>query len=73
MAQQKSKVTTMNKKHQKQDPTLKELENIKRSLILLLLKAEASQGEVARALQVDQGNFSRMFPARKFKRFAAEG
>lgn len=63
----------MNKKHQKQDPTLKELENIKRSLILLLLKAEASQGEVARALQVDQGNFSRMFPARKFKRFAAEG
>ena len=54
------------------DPTLKELENIKRLLILMLLKAGASQGEVARALQMDQGNFSRLFPSRKVKRFGAE-
>lgn len=57
----------MNPKNQKRDPTLKELEDIKRLLILLLLKAGTSQGEVARALQMDQGNFSRMFPARKLK------
>jgi hypothetical protein len=57
----------MNKNSQKQDSTLKELGDIKRLLILLLLKDGASQGDVARALQMDQGNFSRMFPARKLK------
>jgi hypothetical protein len=57
----------MKQNNRNQDPTLKELEDIKRLLILLLLKGGASQGDVARALQMDQGNFSRMFPARKFK------
>jgi hypothetical protein len=57
----------LNPKNQKRDPTLKELEDIKRLLILLLLKGGASQGDVASALQMDQGNFSRMFPARKLK------
>ena len=65
-------MTTMTKINRRQDPTLKELEGIKRLLVLLLLKAGVSQGEVARALQVDQGNLSRMFPTRKFKRFKAE-
>jgi hypothetical protein len=46
---------------------LKELEDIKRLLILVLLKGGVSPGDVARALQMDPGNFSRMFPARKFK------
>jgi hypothetical protein len=62
----------MKQTNQKQDPALKELGDIKRLLILLLLKGGASQGEVARALQMDQGNFSRAFPSRKVKRFGAE-
>jgi transcriptional regulator len=52
-----------------QDPTLKELDAIKRLLILMLIKAGASQGEIAMALHTDQANVSRMFPARKVKRF----
>ena len=52
-----------------QDPTLKELDGIKRLLILMLIKAGASQGEIAMALHTDQANVSRMFPARKVKRF----
>jgi transcriptional regulator len=55
-----------------QDSTLKELDGIKRLLILLLIKAGASQGEIALALHTDQANVSRMFPARKVKRFTAE-
>ena len=55
-----------------QDPSVKELESIKRLLILFLMKAGASQGEVAKALQMDQGNFSRLFPARGIKRFGQE-
>jgi transcriptional regulator len=51
------------------DPTLKELDAIKRLLILMLIKAGASQGEIAMALHTDQANVSRMFPARKVKRF----
>jgi transcriptional regulator len=56
-----------------QDPTLKELDGIKRLLILFLIKAGASQGEIAMVLHTDQANVSRMFPARKVKRFSAEG
>jgi len=52
-----------------QDPALKELDAIKRLLILMLIKAGASQGEIAMALHTDQANVSRMFPARKVKRF----
>lgn len=59
-------------KNRIQDPVIKELDGIKRLLILMLLKSGASQKEIASALQVDQGNFSRMFPARKFKRFTAK-
>ena len=59
------------KSNQIKDPTLKELDAIKRLLILLLIKAGASQGEIAMALHTDQANVSRMFPARKVKRFEA--
>jgi predicted transcriptional regulator len=55
-----------------EDPTLKELDAIKRLLILLLVKAGAAQGEIAMALDVDQAAVSRMFPARKVKRFVEE-
>jgi len=56
----------------RQDPTIKELDAIKRLLILFLAKAGASQGEIGRALNIDQGNLSRMFPARKVERFSAK-
>jgi transcriptional regulator len=60
----------MNKKKNPQDSTLRELDAIKRLLILLLIKSGASQGEIAMALHTDQANVSRMFPARRVKRFA---
>jgi len=50
------------------DDVLRELDAIKRLLTLLLLKIDTSQGEVAMALQVDQSEVSRMFPARKVKK-----
>jgi hypothetical protein len=45
-----------------------ELEDIKKLLILLLLKMGTPQKEIAVFLKVDQGNFSRMYPARKIKK-----
>jgi len=60
-------------KSRDQEPTLKELDGIKRLLILLLIKGGASQGEIAMALHTDQANVSRMFPARKVKRFGVAG
>ena len=53
------------------DPTLIELDAIKRLLILFLLKAGTSQSEIALALNMNQGDLSRMLPARKFKPFQA--
>lgn len=48
---------------------LKELQDIKRLLALGLLKSGASQGEVAKALGVNQSSISRMFPG-KIGRFS---
>jgi len=53
------------------DVLLVELDAVKRLLILFLVKAGAPQGEIAMALGVDQSSVSRMFPARKVKRFEA--
>ena len=52
------------------DPLVKELDGIKRLLMLLLIKAGASQAEIAIALDMDQGNLSRIMPAREFKPFS---
>ena len=49
------------------DPVVRELDSIKRLLVLQLLISGVSQGEVSLALQVDQSVVSRMFPARKLK------
>lgn len=43
---------------------LKELQDIKRLITLGLLKAGASQGEIAKALGVNQSSVSRMFPGK---------
>jgi predicted XRE-type DNA-binding protein len=44
------------------DPVLSELVAIKRLLVFALLKAGASQKQIASALGVDQSQVSRMFP-----------
>ena len=52
------------------DGVLQELNQIKRLLAVLLLKAGTTQSEVAAALEMDPGDLSRMLPARQFKRFS---
>jgi len=59
----------LKKKKEIKDPIQAELDSIKQLLILLLLKAGATQEEVAMALGVDQSAVSRKFPARKLKKF----
>jgi DNA-binding transcriptional ArsR family regulator len=43
---------------------LKELEDIKRLLMLALLRDGVSQGDIAKALGVNQSTISRMFPGK---------
>ncbi len=57
------------KSKEKKDIYLKELEDLKRLLILHLLKQGASQTEVALALNVNKSTVSRMFPYGKIKKF----
>ena len=61
----------MTKKSQKaklpEDPILRELDAIKRLLIVSLAKAGASQKEVATALQIDPAALSRMIPWKQFQ------
>lgn len=45
-----------------EDPVAMELAEIKRLLVLLLLKAGASQGEIGVALNSSQPTISRQFP-----------
>jgi len=54
------------------DSEMKELETIKRLLVLMLIKAGASQDELAMALQTDRSVISRMLPAKKIKRFGGQ-
>lgn len=56
---------------QVQDPVVRQLDGIKRLLVLLLIKSGASQKEIALALDMDQADISRMFPSRKIKKFGA--
>ena len=65
----------MAKKKQKviEDPIQRELDAIKRLIILLLMKSGTSQSEIAKALNMDQGELSRMMPARQFKAFSSTG
>jgi hypothetical protein len=44
---------------------LKELEDIKKLLIVQLLNSGVQAGSIARLLDMDAGNFSKMFPARE--------
>lgn len=52
------------------DQTDRDLESIKRLLILLLMKIGTGVTEIATALGVDKGTVSRMVPKRKIKRLS---
>jgi len=43
------------------DPVVAELTAIKRLLVALLMRSGASQGDIGKALGIDQSNVSRMF------------
>jgi transcriptional regulator len=51
------------------DGVERELQSIKRLLVLFLTKTGASQDEIALALQTDQGSVSRMIPRRQIKTY----
>lgn len=57
----------MKKKRQIDDPIHRELDAIKRLMILQLLKSGTSQSDIAKALAIDPADLSRMMPARQFK------
>lgn len=57
------------KKRSEVDPIVRELDDIKRLLIMFLMKSGTAQGEIAKALDMDQGNLSRVLKARDFKPF----
>ncbi len=49
-----------------EEPVIRELDAIKRLLILQLYKTGVSQTDVAKAISIDAGELSRMMPARAF-------
>jgi transcriptional regulator len=53
-----------------QTPTEKELDAIKRLLMLVLIKRGATQEELALALKMDRADVSRMMPTSKIKKFS---
>lgn len=53
------------------DPTLKELRQVKSLLILLLLKLGTTSDELDIAVGMGAGNIRTMFPIRKIKKFTA--
>ena len=57
----------MTKKKVDEDPIQKELDAIKRLMILQLMKSGTPQAEIAKALNMDPGGLSRIMPARQFK------
>jgi len=62
MAKQKTKSAIS------KDPVVKELEAIKRLLMLSLLKEGVKQKVIAYALQMDQADVSDMMPVREIKK-----
>ena len=47
------------------DPSARELTEIKKLLILDLMSRGVKPAQIAKILDVDSGNFSRMYPMRK--------
>lgn len=67
MAEQESVTKKRPRRTRIEDPVVRELDAIKRLLMLQLLKTGAQQSEIALALDVDASEVSRMMPARKIK------
>jgi len=63
MAKKRTKTTNP------QTPTEKELDAIKRLLMLFLVKTGTPLSELALALKIDQADVSRMMPIRKIKKY----
>lgn len=59
------------KKEVGKDPVVKELQAIKRLLMLGLLNERVDQKVIAYALQMDAADVSRMMPVRKIKKALA--
>lgn len=51
-----------------EDPVVRELDAIKRLLILQLYRSGSTQAEVAKSLGMDPADLSRLMPAREFTR-----
>ena len=50
------------------DASLKELQSIKRLLVVLLIKNGATSEEIGKALEIDSSAVRKMFPMRKTKK-----
>jgi hypothetical protein len=50
------------------DKELKELQDIRKLLVLQLLASKVRAGDIAEVLGMDKGNFSRMFPVKKLSK-----
>ncbi len=55
------------------EDAVKELENVKRLLILLLIKLGSDSQEIARALGVDSSLVRRLVPSGKVRKIAMSG
>ena len=64
-----SKVIKEEKRKMTGDLIEKELDSIKKLLVLLLLKAGATQDEVGAALGIDRSTISRWFPGIRIQKF----
>jgi NADH/NAD ratio-sensing transcriptional regulator Rex len=56
----------------KEEQLLKELQSIKRLLILLLIKSGATSEEIGRAVGIDSSVIRRMFPMKKTKKVGGD-
>jgi len=54
------------------EPTLKELQSIKKLLVLLAIKSGATSEEIGQALGVDSSTVRKMFPMKKTKKSKGE-
>ena len=50
------------------DPTVKELQAIKKLLVLLSIKSGANSEEIGQALGIDSSSVRHMFPMKKLKK-----
>lgn len=52
----------------KEEPALKELQSIKKLLVLLAIKSGATSEEIGQAIEVDSSTIRKMFPMKRTKK-----